>query len=209
MTAILTARDEAQVSNGAAEAIDLTIPYRVAVTVEGAAPLLFHAWNTESVAEKAAAAKNSAAKKTDNVESYAYRNEDGHLGIPGKNFHAALVNAGRWLQDPRSPRKSAMDLVRAGIVPLTILCPFQPLTQTWDYLDAQRVTIQRAGVTRTRPAMKQGWRVTFDIMVNIPEYINPTMLNELIGKAGRFSGLCDFRPTYGRFNVVGFVVDPL
>ena len=66
------------------------------------------------------------------------------------------------------------------------------------------MTVQRAGVTRVRPAMLAGWEATFDLMVQTPEYINPSELNEVIGQAGRLVGLADFRPTYGRYEVVSF-----
>jgi len=41
-------------------------------------------------------------------------------------------------------------------------------------------------------------------MVNIPEYVSPQDLNETIQRAGRLIGVGDFRPTYGRFNIVEF-----
>lgn len=195
------ALDVAQTTNGGKEAIDLTLPYRLAVTVEGTAPLLFHGWNSEAVEEKAKSAKNSRAKKSDDIESYVYRDDDGFLGIPGANMHAALVEAGRYMADPRSPRKSARDLCKAGIVPLSVLGRFEPLTREWDYEDRRRVTIQRAGVTRTRPAMREGWRCSFDLLVTTPEYLSPALMAQLLGQAGRLVGLCDFRPTYGRFTV--------
>lgn len=193
----------AQLSNGAEHAIDLSKPYRAIVTVRGLAPLLFHGWNVEAVAEKAGAAKGSKAKKSDDVESYVYRTERGTLGIPGKNFHAALIEAGRWMPDPRSPRKSARDLVRAAIVPLDIITPLLPETAAWDYDDRQRVTVQRAGITRTRPAMREGWRCRFNVLVTLPEYVGVTTLTELCANAGRMVGLCDYRPTYGRFGIEG------
>lgn len=198
--------DEKTVSNGAEDAIETTVPYVVSVTLTGIAPLLFHAWNTEAVAEKAGAAKGSKAKKTDNIESYVYRDNDGNLGIPGVCLAAALANSGRYMQDPRSPRKSAMDLVKAGVVPLTIIAPFEPITSKWDFEDARRVVIQRASVTRIRPAMREGWKCTFDLLINAPEYLPPAVMNHLLNQAGRLVGLLDFRPTYGRFTVTRFEV---
>lgn len=201
---LLESFDSAQTSNGAKSLIDETTPYLARVSVQGVAPLLFHSWNNESVEEKAKSAKGSKAKKTDDIESYVYRTDKGHLGIPGKNFYASVVEAGRYVQDPRSPRKSARDLCRAGIVPMTIVAPFEPKTKNWDYLDKQRVTIQRASITRSRPAMRDGWRVTFDLLINLPEYIPQVLLTKLLNDAGRLVGVCDYRPTYGRFTVVGF-----
>ena len=209
MTKTLTkkqVRDECQVTNGAEEIISLGHPYIAEVELTGAAPLLFHAWNNESVAEKAGAKKGSAAKKTDDVESYTYRTESGHLGIAGRCLHGALLEAGKFVQDPRSPRKSARDLLKAALVVLDMVAPLQPKTKEWDYLDMQRVVIQRSAITRTRPAMKEGWKVTFKIQVILPEYVNPQFLQDLLDKAGKFAGLCDFRPTYGRFAITKFSV---
>lgn len=71
----LVAVDSKQVSNDAAQVISFEEPYIVAVEIEGTSPILFHRWSCEDVAAKAEAKKNSKAKKTDNVESYVYRNE--------------------------------------------------------------------------------------------------------------------------------------
>lgn len=193
--------DEAQLSNGAAETIALAAPYRLRVTVVGSAPIIFHAWSVASVAEKAQAAKGSKAKKTDDLESYVYRDEDGNLGVPGANFAASVVMAAKFMQDPRSPRKSAYDLCKAGVVPLTIVAPFEPATAHWDFEDARRVTVQRAGITRVRPAMREGWQLSFDLLVATPEYLPLPIMSHLIAQAGRLVGLCDNRPTYGRFAV--------
>lgn len=201
-----TAVDSKQVSNGAAHAIEFTAPYVAEVEVIGVAPLLFHAWNIEAIEDKGKAPKNSKAKKTDDVESYVYRTNDGLLGIPGRCFRATLVNAGRYFTDPRSPRKSMMDLIKAGIIGLDVCAPFSPETEKWDYEDKQRVTIQRQGITRVRPAMKEGWRVKFNLLVNTPEYFPIEVLSQLITTGGRQVGLLDFRPTYGRFTIVGLKI---
>src|SRR2546426_11144948 len=97
-------------------------PFAAEIKVQGASPFLFHRWSVEGVKEKAAARKGSKAKKEDNVESYVYRTEKGHLAIPGEYFRQATILAAKFRQDPRSPRKSAMDLFKAGIVCLEELC---------------------------------------------------------------------------------------
>ena len=76
--------DEKQVTNGGEEAISFSYPYQVAVTLEGSAALLFHRWNCDAVEAKAKAAKGSAAKKTDDIESYVYRNDAGEICLPGE-----------------------------------------------------------------------------------------------------------------------------
>lgn len=189
-------------TNGAEHTIEISMPYRVEVTLEGVAPLLFHRWNCEAVEEKAKAAKGSKAKKTDDVESYVYRNEKNELCLPGEYVRQSIVNAGRSMQDPRSPRKSAKDLFNAVVVNLTELSSLG--VKEWDYLDKRRVVVQRNAITRSRPAMKEGWKAKFVLMVNEPGYVPPQLLHQALSNAGRLVGVGDFRPTYGRFNVTRF-----
>ena|GEM_PF-5024768 len=40
----------------------------------------------------------------------------------------------------------------------------------------------------------------------LPEYISPEFLRTLVDGAGKFIGLADFRPTYGRFAIVQWQV---
>ena len=190
------------VTNDAAADLDHSQPYSSKVSIEGTTPLLFHRWSVEAVREKAKAAKNSAAKKEDNVESYVWRNEAGELCVPGEYLRQAIIQAARFIQDPRSPRKSAMDLYKAGVMVDPELASTG--VQTWDYLDQRRVQVQRNGVTRVRPAMLAGWRTTFEVSVILPEYIPRKTLGEVMQNAGRLIGVGDYRPTYGRFQVVEF-----
>lgn len=179
-------------------------PYVVEVTIEGASDILFHRWSNEDVEAKGNAAKGSKTKKSDNVEAYVYRNEDGEICLPGEYLRQSIIHAAKYKQDPRSSRKSAMDLFKAGVVSLTDLASLG--VTEWDYLDKRRVVVQRAAITRTRPAMFKGWRATILIQVLLPEYIEPSFLYEVIQNAGRLVGVGDFRPTYGRFNIVKFKV---
>ncbi len=99
----------------------ISIPYVVDVTIEGVADILFHRWSNEAVEAKAKAAKNSKAKKEDDIESFVYRNEEGEICIPGEYLRQSIIYAAKFKQDPRSPRKSAFDLFKAGIISLTPL----------------------------------------------------------------------------------------
>ena len=187
---------------GGNEVIEHSEPYAVAVTVQGSADFLFHRWNPEAVDEKAKAAKNSRGKKTDNVESYVYRTDGGELAIPGEYLRGAIINAAKFRQDPRSPRKSAADLFKAAIVVTTPLASLGVVE--WDYLDKRRAMVQRQGINRVRPAMRVGWKCEFHLLVMLPEYVDRNALRETIESAGRLIGLGDFRPTFGRFGIINF-----
>ena len=85
-------------TDGANDQIALGNPYRVAVTLHGVADFLFHRWNVEAVAEKAAAKKGSAAKKSDDINSYVYRMEDdpnGELAMPGDYLRGSIATAAK------------------------------------------------------------------------------------------------------------------
>lgn len=180
----------------------MQMPYRVEVTIEGVAPILFHAWNVESVESKSKAKKGSAEKKSDDVKSYIYRNDKKEICIPGEYLRGSIVGAAKFQQDPRSPRKSAADLFKAAIISLTPLASLG--AKDWDYLDKRRVVIQRNAITRSRPAMREGWSAKFILMVNLPEYIGQELLNATIQQAGKLIGLGDFRPSFGRFIVTHY-----
>jgi hypothetical protein len=189
-------------------------PYTVVVEVTGDSALLFHRWQSDSVEEKRVAAKGSRAKRTDDIESYVWRNEDGLICLPGEYLRGSMVDprngAAKYQQDPRSSRKSALDLFRAGVVSLTDLAIITRLDGSealeWDYVDRRRVTVQRAGVTRERPAFHAGWSAEVVLMVLLPQYIDPRLLNRTLTDAGRLVGVGDFRPTFGRFSITRFQI---
>lgn len=191
------------VTNGAENFIETLVPYVARVTITGTADLLFHRWNCEALGIKAGnGGKGSKIKKTDDVESYVYRDDDDQICLPGVYLQQSIVHAAKYRQDPRSPRKSAMDLFKAGIVPLTVLAGLG--TKKYDFEHRCRVQIQRAGITRVRPAFKAGWSTSVDLQVLLPEYIPQDVLLDTVVNAGRLVGVGDFRPTYGRFAVTRF-----
>ena len=192
----------ADVTNDGAATLDM--PYIVEVDLEGSAAYLFHRWSCDGVEAKSKAAKGSKAKKEDDVESYVYRLPSRNLAVPSEQIRMSIIHAAKYKQDPRSPRKSAMDLFKAGVVMLEELCDLG--TAEWDYLDRRRVMIQRNGVTRLRPALHAGWKCQAHIQILVPEYISTTLLNETLQSAGRLCGVGDFRPTFGRFLVTKFQV---
>lgn len=200
--------DFENVTNGAKNLIDLSAPYTATIEVTGTADMLMHCWNNEAVAEKASAKKNSAAKKTDDLETYVLRDNSGKIVMPTLNFCASIREAGKSFADPTSPRKSLKDRLKAILIPEEKYGVVVSVTgkecKDWDYVDSRRVVIQRAGITRRRPGFYEGWKITFKIQILEPEYLSPSKLQEIVEAAGKFQGLGDFRPTFGRFRVTSF-----
>lgn len=191
-------------TNGAKNIIANSIPYVVSVTIEGTAEYLYHRWNNEAVEAKSKAAKGSKSKKSDDVETYVYRDDEGNLAIPSEHLRMSIIGAAKFKQDPRSPRKSACDLYKAGFIILNKLSSLGK--KDWDFEDRRRVVIQRNAITRCRPALNVGWKATFQIQVLLPEYISYHELNEVIASAGKLIGIGDFRPSFGRFHIIDYKI---
>jgi hypothetical protein len=191
-------------SNDGAFQIEQGVPYTGTFEVVGVAPFLFHRWSVEDVEAKGKAAKGSRGKKEDNLEAYVYRDTDGRLAIPNEYFRMTIINAAKYKQDPRSPRKSAMDLFKAGLANINEYCNLG--LKEWQYVDRRRVVIQRNGITRSRPALHVGWKCEVAFEVLLPEYISPELLNETMQSGGRLVGVGDFRPSFGRYQVTRFRV---
>ena len=198
----MTSLDTGTNSNDGEGAALSSAPYQITFTIRGVADLLFHRWSNEDVAAKATAKRGSAVKKTDNLEAYIWRDDAGMVCLPGVYLHKALIEAGKFMQDPRSSRpKQACDLFKAAFVPVTLLCPLGP---KWEIEDKRRMVVNRSGITRTSPGFKAGWEASFDFDVILPEYVSQEMFHEALSLAGRVIGLAQYRPTYGRFQVVKF-----
>lgn len=193
-------------SNDAKRTIESGMPYIAIFRIKGTSAFLFHRWSVDGVEAKAKAAKGSKAKKEDDIESYVYRTTDeSELAIPAEYFRMSFINAAKYKQDPRSPRKSAMDLFKAGLVVLDELCSLGK--KDWDFIDRRRVQIQRNAITRCRPALLPGWEIELRVQVLTPEYVSPELLHDVSETAGKLVGVGDFRPTFGRFAVTKFEVE--
>ena len=195
-------------TNGANDEIEIyQTPYRAEVMIEGVCPLIFHRWNNEAIEEKANSKKGSKEKKMDNIPSYLWPNEEGILCLPGEYLKQSVINAAKYEQDPRSPRKSMVDLMKAALVSLTDLAPVMVGgvgAKAADYIDKRRAVVQRQGITRCRPTFHKGWKATIQLMVNLPDYVPLSKLRYLIQQAGLLVGVGDFRPSYGRFIIISF-----
>lgn len=193
------------VGNDAQESVEMEIPFTVEVSLKGTTPFLFHRWSNEAVAAQQAAKKNSIVKKSDNVESYVFRNENKALCVPAEYVRMSLINSAKYDQHPQKPRASAFDLFKAGIVCSPELCELNDgEVYEWDFLDQRRVVIQRSSITRSRPAMKTGWEIDLEITSLLPDLIDFNFLNKTLIRAGQLIGVGDFRPSFGRFTVTKF-----
>lgn len=155
---------------------------------------------------------NNKRKKTD--EDYAqiaqietrgamYETEDELLGLPLANVWRSFYNAAKAY-------KLGEDLKR-GLLFEPITVPFvidgsHQKCETYLENGAENrvfytsVVVQRQRTMRARPLVPTGWQaeVKFTLLTDV---IQPENLQPVYERAGKLIGLCDWRPTYGTFEV--------
>lgn len=199
--------------NEAAWVVESDEPYMLDVTIQGTAKILFSAWHPDIQAEikegRKGGTRGGAPRNADPgkmLEAAVYRTEDGMIGLPGVNLHRAIQNAAKNRKDPRSPRKSAFELYKVAVIPLTEMMSFG--VTDWAFVDSRRTVNQftRGAQNTERPGLREGWTCASRWQILLPGYITPKDFYGVLSDAGLFSALGAFRPTFGRFQIVNFNV---
>lgn len=68
-------------------------------------------------------------------------------------------------------------------------------------LDGRGAVVMKRRVDRFRPMLRD-WQLSFTVQLLDPTAFSRADLNKVVEHAGRFCGLGDFRPRFGRFSVV-------
>ncbi len=164
--------------------------------MKGTAPYVMHKFviaddSTSSRGKKVYIPKEEA-------EKVAYRNEEGKLVIPSSHFKAAMVKAATDFQ--AKGKKTYKEFVKAGILFKDEYILISP--QKYEIFTCP-VVVARSRIARSRPLIRN-WSCEFVIEIIDEEWLNPTVLKEILQSAGKFKGIGDQRPEYGRFEVVSF-----
>lgn len=128
-----------------------------------------------------------------------YLDEKKRPCIPGENIEALLVAAGK--------KQRLGEMFKAGVLsdgtwmiehdgPKTI----EALWEDKRFRDRRGVSVGTATIMRTRPIFRN-WKLNFSIQF-LPELLNESQIRDAVVTAGRIIGLGDFKPKFGRFEVV-------
>jgi len=123
---------------------------------------------------------------------------DKNPGWPGENIEAMLLAASKTKRQGQQARRGiSVD----GIALLEFDGP-KTVEKMWDaglWLTAM-VGGKQGSRPRTRP-MFSNWELEFTALVQKDQF-DPETLDEMVGIAGRLISLSDWRPRYGKFEVV-------
>lgn len=75
--------------------------------------------------------------------------------------------------------------------------------KTYDEIDRRPAVIQRQRIVKSRPRFNS-WEIEFTINFD-EERVKKEVLKEILIEAGKSKGIGDYRPKFGRFEVVNFI----
>ena len=189
--------------------------YTVDCTIKGIAPLMQHRFPMPDLSTMSKGGHRSTGGKdyTQEWREYFYETDDGEIYQPSSHIEGALVKAAVNFKVAGKRGKTYKDLIVANVVvdperiPHNVKVPDE-LDADADkqlYLDVRPVIVQRARVVRIRPCFKPGWELSFTTQV-LDDEIQPDLLQDIMTLAGKAVGIGDYRPKFGRFNVVEYMV---
>jgi hypothetical protein len=179
----------------------------------GVATLLMHSDVTANPLHpltKELKALTSKRKKTDeDYERIAkaefiaslYWKKDSGFFMPAKNIDATLLGSAKMFKLGVLWKQGAfVDTDAPFVFPHSKLSP-PDLYEYKDmlYRDMQTVKIGTSKTVRCRPAFNE-WSFDFTIIIDEAK-LNERQVDEIVENAGRYVGICDYRPRYGKFNV--------
>jgi hypothetical protein len=158
---------------------------------------------------KAMKSLTSKRKKTDSDHeaiSYAeyegglYRDSKGEPCLPGEIIEAAIVEASKI---DRSKKLAQSGLI---VTTETASLKYEGPRESRALYEAGfvkkcNVRVQMARIIRTRPMFPTGWETSFDVTFD-PETLNQAQVIQFVATAGAKVGVGDWRPKYGRFEVI-------
>ena len=193
------------------DAFTFTTPKCYDVTIEGVTPLLFNKLNLDDF--RLTKAEKPNQEKVDNVilerhnwPKKAYYDENYHVYIPGENLKESLKDGAKYwgAKIAGSGNKTYTDVITKGVVcgPLYLgitrddLIPFEAVVNG----NPSRGKNNGVRVLRIRPMVDAGWKGTFRLHA-FDGRLTPEVLSVIITYAG-YGGVCDWRPTFGRYALV-------
>lgn len=173
------------------------------VRLEGTRPLLMHRIPTDLGNTKGK--RGDKHDPQEEAEAALYKDNEGNIVMPSLNILASLKKAGTDYKVPGKGKKTFKNYIYAGVgiepFEIPLLTDGKDPCEAWE-IDLRPVVVNRSRITRSRPKFAK-WALEFVIEILDP-IIQPETLKEILESAGRYQGLCDFRPMFGLFKVAEF-----
>jgi len=172
------------------------------VTIQGTTELLMHR-PSSLIGNISKEQKQKEETPKQQAEKSLYVTDKGKLYQPSTHILGALVDAGKSQQVVGKKKATYSKIVgyAVQIEPYEI----EHKKQQWEVFSCLAV-INRGRVLIHRPMLKN-WELEFEVIFD-EEQIPATILKEIFDRAGRFSGIGDWRPNkkgrFGKFQVTSW-----
>lgn len=138
--------------------------------------------------------------KNEETENSIYRDESGAVCQPSLHLEAAMTKAA--VDFLMKGKKTYKDAVKSGIFVEPEMIPHK----ISDYETfAVPVVINRSRVVKARARLNE-WELDFRV-INRDERLTPDIIKEILETAGKFVGIGDWRPRFGKFEITKFEVE--
>jgi hypothetical protein len=181
------------------------------VTIRGLPPLLMHNGNlSDPLHESSIALARLSGKRKKTADDHRelsrcewygglYVDAKGRPCLPGEVLEAAIAEGAKRTKRGKDAKGGVMVV---GDWPIEYEGP-KTADGLWShggFIKRARVRVKQAAVIRTRPIFPE-WRISFDVQWDSSVIRSEADLIELVTDAG-LSGVGDWRPKFGRFEVV-------
>lgn len=167
---------------------------KIEVKVKGISPLLLHRYATE---QKTSSRAQKVYIPEEQAEKACYRNEKNQIYIPSTHFKGAMIKSA--VDFVYKGKKTYKEYIKSGI----IISENEIILNPQEYIvNNTPVVVGRSRIIRSRPEFKN-WNCKFTIEIT-DESLDSNIIKDILVEAGKYKGVGDFRPEYGRFEVTEF-----
>lgn len=189
---------------------------KVSVTLEGVVPLLCHNGDLcDPFYGPAITMKEITKKKTKTEDDLlALRKLEflGGLYLDDKGLPCLTADVILGFLSAAAAKLKSKKPMQAGVFTDDDFFPIeypgskdpQAMYEKRDFVLVKRARVGQSAVMRVRPRFRQ-WKVSFVLNI-VTDIIDARTVKESIEKAGRTVGIGDWRPRYGRFNMIEWKV---
>lgn len=183
-----------------------TITYKV----EGETPLIMHndtlsnPLNPLSEEMKELTKKRNKTRedylkiaKLEFMASLYWDEKKGYI-MPAKNLSATMFGSAKQFKQGTQWKQGAMIAEDAVFEFQNSKLSQEDLFEVPEHVDMRGVKVNNSKITRCRPIFPK-WSLKFSVYFDEGKF-NAKEITNIVSNAGKYIGLCDFRPMYGRFN---------
>lgn len=169
------------------------------VHIKGIAPLLFNRFPDEENLDGKSKRSSGNPSKDEQVKKSLYFTEKGKIYQPAAHIVGSMVKAA--VNFKLTGRKTYKEVVQGGV----FVEPEEIVHENQNYVTDWRSVVIKA--TRGRVMKGRGrleeWQLKFQITCIDPRATDKD-IQEILEYAGMYVGIGDYRPRYGRFEVLSF-----